>query len=380
MTQPEKPTELFLNFVDPNDAQKVNMSLVRDRTSSALWLTTGTAVVLGAASYWNYRQKNKAIEMVSDLQHNFYAGASDVIRLYPEQVGGKTFLVTGATSGLGRHLARSLAQAGACVVVGVRNVEAGKAAVPITEDIRAKGGSVHVLELDLSSFASTRRFAQAVKELLQSKRIPSLDGLVHNAGIYGVAGQTEDGYQTTWQTNCLAPALLTELLMDSLSETARIVHVSSEMHRLVFKPVTQYCPPITTDGSRTWDYALSKACQIVHAHALQLRLDADDSSNKRRAFAIEPGLVQTKIARHKAEWISFVSYNLVGAFLLKTTDQGCSSMAFCLLAPDALLNNDDAIYYADCAPKAVGKHLASKKEAEGLMKLFEDIFDKSKSS
>ena len=98
---------------------------------------------------------------------------------------------------------------------------------------------------------------------------------------------------------------------------------------------------------------------------------------RRRAFAIEPGLVQTNIGRHKGRLVSFINYSILGPiFGLRTLDQGCATIVFCLLAPPEDLggllrivdcDNEehssssgadddcdcDPYYNASCAPKAV---------------------------
>lgn len=102
---------------------------------------------------------------------------------------GKTALVTGATSGIGIEVAAELAKRGAEVILGVRNVEAGKKiAAGIAE--RYPGAQVEVgPSLDLKSQASVRAFADAI-----NKRKGTLDILVNNAGLgYNKREFTEEG-------------------------------------------------------------------------------------------------------------------------------------------------------------------------------------------
>jgi NAD(P)-dependent dehydrogenase (short-subunit alcohol dehydrogenase family) len=204
-----------------------------------------------------------------------------------------------------------------------------------------------------------------------------LAGLVNNAGVYGARGQTVDGFQITWQTNTLAPALLAELLLPSMTKDARIVNVSSELEKMVWR-IKGQCPP-TSNGSGTYDYALSKACQVLHAHELALRFQKEFPD--RRAFAIEPGMVETRIARHTGELGKWISYKLLGPFFLRDIDQGCSTLLFCLLAPEQDLERGAAtsdvpcFYYANCAPRQPTRCCLSLQEVQAQAELFAMLLD-----
>uniref|UniRef100_A0A8D0F752 Retinol dehydrogenase 12 n=1 Tax=Strix occidentalis caurina TaxID=311401 RepID=A0A8D0F752_STROC len=148
-------------------------------------------------------------------------------RKCPTDLSGKTVIVTGANSGIGKCVALELARRNARTILACRNRERGQAAV---EEIRAATGNPAVLLrlLDTSSLASVRAFAQAV--LREETR---LDVLVNNAGLTGLPfAITPEGLEQTFATNYLGPFLLTNLLLDLLkaSAPARIVNVSSFRH------------------------------------------------------------------------------------------------------------------------------------------------------
>ena len=139
---------------------------------------------------------------------------------------GKTVLVTGATSGIGLETARALAELGARVVVGARDLVRGQAVVD--ELVRA-GGEAELLPIDLSSFASVREAARRLTE-----RHPRLDVLVNNAGtVLRRRALSPDGHEVTWQTNFLGAFLLTRLLLPALEKAPgpRVVNVASDAHR-----------------------------------------------------------------------------------------------------------------------------------------------------
>ena len=133
----------------------------------------------------------------------------------------QTILVTGATDGLGRALARELAAGGAAVLVHGRDEARGR------ETLEEIGGErAEWLRADLSSLAEVRALAQQVLD-----RHDRLDALVNNAGIGTAGGRDEsaDGYELHFAVNYLAGYLLTRLLLPLLERSApsRIVNVSS---------------------------------------------------------------------------------------------------------------------------------------------------------
>jgi len=141
---------------------------------------------------------------------------------------GKTCVVTGANSGIGKETALALAKMGARVVLVCRDQQKGEAAVA---DIRRDAPSAQrdLLIADMSSFASVRALAAQIRE-----KCPRLDVLINNAGA-AVPKRTlsADGIEMTVAGNHLGAALLTLLLLDLLkaSAPARIINVSSEAQR-----------------------------------------------------------------------------------------------------------------------------------------------------
>ena len=137
---------------------------------------------------------------------------------------GKTFIVTGANTGIGRETALSLANRGAHVILACRSEEKTQ---PVLDTIRQRGGSAEFLHLDLASLASVR--AAAAEFVRREHR---LDCLVANAGIAGHQGTTEEGFELAFGVNHLGHFLLTDLLLPTLKASApsRVVVVSSEAH------------------------------------------------------------------------------------------------------------------------------------------------------
>src|SRR5215211_4881201 len=140
------------------------------------------------------------------------------------EAAGKTVLVTGATDGLGRHVARELAARGATVLLHGRNQQRLEV---VLEEVRGQGGgdSAKSYLADLSSLAAVRGLAERI--LSNEGR---LDVLVNNAGIIsGERRMSEDGVELTFAVNYLSHFLLARLLMPLLGDSspARVVNVAS---------------------------------------------------------------------------------------------------------------------------------------------------------
>ncbi|XP_054933562.1 retinol dehydrogenase 11-like isoform X4 [Dermacentor andersoni] len=139
-------------------------------------------------------------------------------------MAGKTVIITGANTGIGKETARELARRNARVILACRNPVKAKEAA---DDIHASTGrSVVLMQLDLCSLNSVRQFARHV---LATE--PRLDVLILNAGMMSPPNreETEDGFEATFQANHLGHFLLTHLLLDLLkkSKPSRVVVVGS---------------------------------------------------------------------------------------------------------------------------------------------------------
>jgi len=140
---------------------------------------------------------------------------------------GKVVIITGATSGVGYHAARRLAQGGATLVLVCRNSEKA-------EDLRKElrqgfDANVQIVLADFSKLTDVRNAAKFI--LAQHQRI---DVLVNNAGLHRTTRTlTEDGHETVFCVNHLASYLFTRLLLERMKEDAptRIIQVNSEGHR-----------------------------------------------------------------------------------------------------------------------------------------------------
>lgn len=141
----------------------------------------------------------------------------------------KIILITGATDGIGKASAKSLARQGHTVIIHGRNKEK---ALAVCEEIKAETGNkqIDILIADLLILTDVKRAAEEFK-----KKYSQLDVLINNAGaIFGkVREVTKEGLEKTMTLNLFSPLLLMTLLIDVLakSPSPRIVNVNSEMHK-----------------------------------------------------------------------------------------------------------------------------------------------------
>ncbi|PIN10726.1 Dehydrogenases with different specificities (related to short-chain alcohol dehydrogenases) [Handroanthus impetiginosus] len=243
-----------------------------------------------------------------------------------------TFIVTGSTSGIGKEVARQLAEAGGHVVMAVRNT---KAATDIIkkwqEDWSGRGLplNIEVMELDLLSLDSVVRFAEA-----WNARSGPLHALINNAGIFSIGEPqkfSKDGHEEHMQVNHLAPALLSILLLPSLirSSPSRIVNVNSLMHFLGFVDPEDMN---VTSGKRKFTsmmgYSNSKLAQIMFSSVLNKRLPTEAGIN---VACVSPGIVQTNVARDLPSVIQ-AAYRLIPFFIFNP-EEGSRSTLFAATDP-----------------------------------------------
>jgi NAD(P)-dependent dehydrogenase (short-subunit alcohol dehydrogenase family) len=198
-------------------------------------------------------------------------------------MAGKTIVITGPTSGIGREIAVGLAGLGANLVLGCRDAAKGKA-VAAELQRGADAASIEVVQVDLANRKSIRSFA---KKILETHH--RLDVLVNNAGV-SRGGQpwekNADGIEVTFATNVIGYYLTSLLLLPRLRESApaRIVNVAStfasdlDMDDLQFQRRPY-------EGMKA--YAQSKACDRLLSWALARRLEG----TRVTANAMAPGLV-----------------------------------------------------------------------------------------
>jgi NAD(P)-dependent dehydrogenase (short-subunit alcohol dehydrogenase family) len=203
---------------------------------------------------------------------------------------GRTVVITGANSGIGRAAAHPLAAAGARVVLAVRDVEKGK------EAAASMTGETEVRQLDLADLASVRAFAKAWDG--------DLDVLINNAGVMTPPmKRTADGFELQFGTNHLGHFALTNHLLPHV--VGRVVTVASNAHRvgsINFDDLNWEQRPYKPGRA----YAQSKLANLLFTSELQRRLTAAGSSVL--ATAAHPGYAATNLQFHtERRWMDLLS-------------------------------------------------------------------------
>jgi NAD(P)-dependent dehydrogenase (short-subunit alcohol dehydrogenase family) len=213
---------------------------------------------------------------------------------------GKIAIVTGANAGIGFPTALELARHGAFVVLACRNEKKGKDAETQIQDELAndpEAGRVDFRQLDVSSLASVRAFADGFKATHTR-----LDLLINNAGVMGEHYATSaDGYELQFATNYLGHFALTAQLMPLLRKSghARVVAITSMIHsRAVFELDELMTPADKYDEMTV--YAKTKLYNLLFVAELNRRLQAQQITNV-IATAAHPGFTATNIAAYRVE-------------------------------------------------------------------------------
>ena len=269
-----------------------------------------------------------------------------------EAMGGKTVMITGANSGIGKVTARALAGMGAHVILACRRDNAAEEAM---QDIRRQvpEASLEFVRLDLSSQASVRECAKAVMS-----RHASLDVLINNAGIANLRREESvDGIEMTFATNHLGPFLLTNLLLPLLrAGRGRVVNVASDAHKV---GRIHWDDPELKRGYWVMNsYAQSKLCNILFTRSLARRVAADNI----KVNCLHPGAVATSIWPDRFWWERLFSRVL--KWFLINEEQGARTSIW--LASGEAGGRQTGKYFYKCQEAKPSKRALDDQSAEKL--------------
>lgn len=275
---------------------------------------------------------------------------------------GKTCLVTGATSGIGRAAAEELAARGAAVFIVCRSSRKGEETV---ETIKRRTGNtdVHMLEADLSSLSQVRQLADDFLALERPLHI-----LLNNAGVVMLERTTTvDGHETTFAVNHLAYFLLTQRLVDRMRESspARIVCVASEAHRfaggrLDFDDL---------DGTRSYgamkNYGKSKLANILFVREMARQLEGSGVTIN----CLHPGMVGTGLGVNNGRF-GRIAMGLLRPFS-RSPEKGAETAVYLCTAPE--VEGVSGGYYYNCRPLQPNEAAGNDDDAQRLWRISEEL-------
>jgi NAD(P)-dependent dehydrogenase (short-subunit alcohol dehydrogenase family) len=268
----------------------------------------------------------------------------------------KTYVVTGATSGIGLAVAEELLSGGSAMIGVGRSPQRCRETEQRLQQ-KYPAAQVSYLVADLAEQREVKLLAEQIRDMLSSRGTNTLNGLVNNAGIFTYwFTQTSDGIEMQWAVNHLAPFLLTHELLPLLEQTplSRVVTVSSGSHyggRLNWED-----PQLRHHYSGLQAYYNTKLCNILFTTELNHRLG--EGSNV-HAFAADPGLVKTDMGLKGTP--------LLAAWVWKLRRSGgtppevpAKGIVYLLTEPSIQQSKD--VYWKDSRPKT-----SSPKAVDGSM-------------
>nr|AEN94431.1 short chain dehydrogenase retinoldehydrogenase-like protein [Philodina roseola] len=265
---------------------------------------------------------------------------------------GKTVIVTGAATGIGRAAALDFAKSGARVIIGVRGQERAER---IAQDLmhESNNGTVVGYDLDLSSLANIKAFAD---------KVDRVDILVNNAGtIVSSYTVTTDGIEAQFGTNYVGHFYLTKLLLPHLMQS-RVVNVSSFGHYFVPSNGIDFTfATLKNSYSRVHAYGISKLAQIWHASELTRRYGI-------KAYSLHPGGVSDTHIHQRNRLLDRILFQC-GMVISKTVQQGCMTTLFCALSDDARPGH----YHSNCCVREPSNLACDQRRAKECWEKTEEL-------
>jgi len=272
---------------------------------------------------------------------------------------GRSILITGANTGIGRATAVALAHSGATLYLAGRSEQRHH---DVLEEVRSAGARATYLPLNLAELGSVRACAARFLELGEPLHV-----LINNAGMAGSRGLTEAGFERTFGINHLGPFLLTELLLDHLRHSApsRIVNVSSKAHYKVDAIDWQRLRQPTQTGTGFYEYRVSKLCNVLHAAELSRRLAGSGVST----YSLHPGVIASDVWR-SVPW----GLRQLMRLFMQSNEEGARTSIHCAAATEAAAQT--GLYYAECRPQtpsALAQDIALQDELRDRSRQWVDV-------
>ena len=267
------------------------------------------------------------------MTFNATTAAADIVS--DLDLSGRTYLITGATSGIGKETARVLAARGAHIVGTGRTSESAAA---VLDEVKGQGG-VTAIACDLSEPASVRAAVEAVKA---TKR--TLTAIVANAGIMALPELNKKyGLELQFLTNHMGHFGFVTGLLGALDDAGRVVMVSSMAYQNAPAEGIDFD---NLDGSTSYSpwraYGVSKIANILFASALARRFHG----TAKVANSLHPGVIRTNLTRHLEDRGEGLFARLASG--MKTIPQGAATQTVLAAHPSTATVTGQ--FWSDCQP------------------------------
>ena len=274
-------------------------------------------------------------------------------------LSGKTILLTGCNSGIGKETLRVLVQRGAHVIAAARTLDKAQAAC---DEV---GGETTPVACELSEPTSVQACVAAVKALGRP-----LNAIICNAGIMALPElHLQHGYELQFFTNHIGHFLLVTSLLDRLADDGRVVMVSSDAHKGAPKAGIQFDNLDCHRGYSPWaNYGQSKLANHLFAKALAKRFEGTEKT----ANSLHPGVIHTNLTRSMNP-IARVALSIGAPLVLKSIPEGAATQTY--LAVHPAVAGVRGKYFADCNESHTSAHGRDDVMAEKLWETSERIVE-----
>lgn len=253
----------------------------------------------------------------------------------PDRIGslkGKTYLITGTTSGTGFEAAKILLSKGAKVVMLNRNSKKSEDTIAALKQELGNNIDVFNIHMDLAKQASVKKAAEEVL-----KTVPRIDALMCNAAIAQVPKQTftVDGFESQLGVNHYSNFLLQALLYPRIEESkGRIVTVGSMGYNLGIKTIQFDDMNWDKNYSPNGVYSQSKLAQIMCVYELQDRLKKEGKTDV-KAYACHPGASRTSLIKTSGSLMTRFIWQIMKLTpMVQSAERGSYPEVMCATEPD----------------------------------------------
>jgi len=311
-----------------------------------------------------YRNAVWIMKGLSEYTHSGYTSASKQFEIKDLIVDlhGKSYIITGANSGIGKHTAWELAKRGGTIHMVCRNpVTAEEAQKELIKETGNKDIHVHILDL-----AKTRDVISFTEKF--SKEQTKLDALVNNAGcMINTREQTEDGFELNFATNTLGTYAITRGLEQLLRKAPdpRVVTVSSGGMLVQKLNVDDLQQEKLTPFDGTMAYAQNKRQQVVMTEwwsDVQNKPAYDmlnTSNNDIKYFVMHPGWADTPAVKN-----AMPDFHRKMRGKLRSVSEGADTIVW-LVASEAAGQAESGLFWQDRKPVPTHLPLAWTKSNQG---------------